>query len=128
MLNYCHDRIRVDIESILGESLTRDQWLQVRFAIRLGGLGIGTGRIEQSTHVVQLADLAYLTSQRATREAALGMLPGEHAASGSFESAAVLHLEPFVGLHSGIIKDVTASLPSRDLLAFLHEKTQEVLL
>ena len=100
----------------------------MRLPIRLGGLGIGTGRDEQGMHVVQLADLVYLTSRRATREAALGMLPGEHAASGSFESAAVLHLEPFVGPHCGTIKDATASLPSRDLLAFLHEKTQEVLL
>ena len=87
-----------------------------------------TGRIEQGIYIVQLADLIYLTSRRATREAALGMLAGEHVASGSFASAAVLHLEPFVGPHSAIIKDATASLPSHDLLAFLHEKTQEVLL
>ena len=30
--------------------------------------------------------------------------------------------------HSGTIKHATSSLPSRDLLAFLHEKTKEVLL
>ena len=75
LFDYCHDRIRVVVESILGESLTRDQWLQVRLPIRLGGLGIGIGRIEQGMHVVQLVDLVYLTSRRATREAALGMLP-----------------------------------------------------
>ena len=123
LLDYCHDRIRVVVESILGESLTRDQWLQVWLPIRLGGFGIGTGRDEQGMYVVQLADLMYLTSRRATKEVALGMLPGEHVASGSFESAAILHLEPFVGPHSGTIKDATANLPSRDLLAFLHEKT-----
>ena len=99
----------------------------MRLPIRLGGLGIGTGRIEQGMHSVQLADLAYLTSRRTTREVALGMLPGEHAASGSFESVAVLHLEPFVGPHSDTIKDATASLPSRDLLVFLYEKIQEIL-
>ena len=56
------------------------------------------------TYNLQFADLIYLISRHAIREITLGMLPGEHMTSRSFEITAILHLEPFKDPHSGIIK------------------------